>query len=643
MGIAAPFYLAARLTWDAVYAPPAEAVAVPDNRGAWVAASHWFNDRPAAAIEAARRLPDTPVNRLFRAALFDRLGRSADAVAELAAIDGTGEWRRMAALELARRSAAPTERERLNRCCDELIRESDQLSADNTISLGKALITAGRFAEAAALLSRPLPAEADHWLAVAERGRGRLAKSADAALARLAERAGDAASLRLFADIHRELGLRDRAVSGLKSIASQSHEPTAWRVLADVLAEGNPSEAEAAYRQALVRAADVAAYRGLAELWVSQGRAEEILNLLDELAGSDTGVDRAAALATALRSRPGVVRAVLPVIAARMRQPRDAELPVEPGDLLATLADATDQLAAAEEIVRAGLRTSPPPCEPEHYSTLIRILWARKKVADVIDVCQRGLRSSRATSRVVFHFHLAYAYAIRGSASEAVRHADQAVQLASDTSRLAARLRKVTVLNYLELYADAVNECRTLLEEAASPEDARAARRTLATTYSAMGDAARSEFHLRRVLEEDPDDATALNDLGYHFAEENRLLAEAETMARRALELDRRQRKPRDAIDGDNAAYLDSLAWVRYRRSDFNGAAELLRRALAEPAGRRDAVVWDHLGDVERDRGRIGDAVAAWRTAAALADGDKRSVNDRRGAEIRRKLAAVQR
>ena len=68
----------------------------------------------------------------------------------------------------------------------------------------------------------------------------------------------------------------------------------------------------------------------------------------------------------------------------------------------------------------------------------------------------------------------------------------------------------------------------------------------------------------------------------------------------RCVELERRQRK--NALtpateDNDNAAYIDSLGWVLFRKGQFESARAELEKAVALPDG-DDAVLWDHLGDV---------------------------------------------
>lgn len=110
-------------------------------------------------------------------------------------------------------------------------------------------------------------------------------------------------------------------------------------------------------------------------------------------------------------------------------------------------------------------------------------------------------------------------------------------------------------------------------------------------------DAAEAEF--RKVLAMDPQNAGALNYLGYMLADRNVRLDEAQTMISKAVQL-----------DPQNGAYLDSLGWVYYRQNRLDEAADYLQRALQKIL--KDPTVHDHLGDVYFKQGKIREAVAQW-------------------------------
>jgi tetratricopeptide (TPR) repeat protein len=110
----------------------------------------------------------------------------------------------------------------------------------------------------------------------------------------------------------------------------------------------------------------------------------------------------------------------------------------------------------------------------------------------------------------------------------------------------------------------------------------------LATCRDRLGDFAGAEQAVRDVLAREPENATALNFLGYLFADHNQNLEEAVGLIQRAL-----------ALDPDNGAYLDSLGWAFYRLGRLQEARVQLERAIQVSGG--DPVIHEHLGDVYKD------------------------------------------
>jgi tetratricopeptide (TPR) repeat protein len=117
--------------------------------------------------------------------------------------------------------------------------------------------------------------------------------------------------------------------------------------------------------------------------------------------------------------------------------------------------------------------------------------------------------------------------------------------------------------------------------------------------YEKMKKYANAEAEFRKVLDVNPQNAGALNYLGYMLADRNVRLEEASQMIRKALE-----------IDPDNGAYLDSLGWVNFRMDKLDEAEKNLRLSIERVNG--DPTVYDHLGDVYLKQGKVKDAIAQW-------------------------------
>ena len=116
---------------------------------------------------------------------------------------------------------------------------------------------------------------------------------------------------------------------------------------------------------------------------------------------------------------------------------------------------------------------------------------------------------------------------------------------------------------------------------------------------------------LELAHEIDPRNPGACNDLGYMLADAGLRLDEAETLIRYAV-----ARSPR------NAAFLDSLGWVLYKKGDFEAADRWLQKAT-HTGDDVDPVVLDHLADTYWRLGRTEEAIEIWQQARDLTeDGD---------------------
>ena len=129
------------------------------------------------------------------------------------------------------------------------------------------------------------------------------------------------------------------------------------------------------------------------------------------------------------------------------------------------------------------------------------------------------------------------------------------------------------------------------------------------------GDSASGEQDLRRLVQLEPDNAEALNALGYTLADRSRkgdaIQAEALTLIEKALKL-----KP------DEPAIIDSLGWLRYRMGDLASAADALRRAYEKLP---DAEIAAHLGEVLWTQGKRDEARRIWAEARSK-DGNNKTL-----------------
>jgi Flp pilus assembly protein TadD len=154
---------------------------------------------------------------------------------------------------------------------------------------------------------------------------------------------------------------------------------------------------------------------------------------------------------------------------------------------------------------------------------------------------------------------------------------------------------------------EAVEAARKALDlaPAGRPDMMADALITLSTAQERSGDPKGSEESLRRILARDPNNATALNNLGYFLVERNERLPEALEMIQRAVR-----------VNPTNSSFLDSLGWAYFKLGKLDEA----EKHLSEAARRNttSATIHEHLGDLYQKRGRSEEARVAWQKALSL-------------------------
>jgi Flp pilus assembly protein TadD len=106
------------------------------------------------------------------------------------------------------------------------------------------------------------------------------------------------------------------------------------------------------------------------------------------------------------------------------------------------------------------------------------------------------------------------------------------------------------------------------------------------------------EKDLRLIIKRDPDNAMALNALGYTLSDRTTRYAEAKALIEQA-----------HRITPEDPAVLDSLGWVNYRMGNLDEAERLLRQALERFP---DQEVAAHLGEVLWANGKQREARQIW-------------------------------
>ena len=104
----------------------------------------------------------------------------------------------------------------------------------------------------------------------------------------------------------------------------------------------------------------------------------------------------------------------------------------------------------------------------------------------------------------------------------------------------------------------------------------------------------------KKVINFNSKHASALNYLGYMWADRGVRLNESLGLIKRAV-----------AIEPNNGAFLDSLGWVYFKMGKIEQAEAYLVQALGRV--RRDPTIYEHLGDLYYQKGAYLKAHTAWK------------------------------
>lgn len=133
----------------------------------------------------------------------------------------------------------------------------------------------------------------------------------------------------------------------------------------------------------------------------------------------------------------------------------------------------------------------------------------------------------------------------------------------------------------------------------------------LGSAYERNGQYEECEQAFRKSIELKEDFGQALNYLGYTWAELGAHLDEAYAMIQKAV-----------ALEPENAAFLDSLAWVLYKQGKPREALPEMLKAI-EHTESPDPTLYDHLGDIYLALDQRDKAAQAWKQALEIEPNDE--------------------
>jgi Tfp pilus assembly protein PilF len=127
-----------------------------------------------------------------------------------------------------------------------------------------------------------------------------------------------------------------------------------------------------------------------------------------------------------------------------------------------------------------------------------------------------------------------------------------------------------------------------------------------ADVYYRMKDYRKAFETFDLAVKENRDDLTVINNYAYYLAEQDMNLKEAEVMARKVIEKEK-----------GNTTYLDTYAWVLYKRGKLKEAARIMEEII-NSGGAPDAVWYEHYGFIQSKQRNCSGAIDSWNYAIKL-------------------------
>ena len=458
--------------------------------------------------------------------------------------------------------------------------------------------------------------------AVAAYNQARVAAKAgrhDEALSRLEEyfdareSSKGTAPFELFAKLLRERKQAEKLVPRLEEmlVEQEGNVPLNFALGEEYFKQEEWEKAGERYQVVLASQPAAEVYRRLTEVYRRTMQDQRLVELLGQIVAKSGSLELVEDQIKPLVEDASRIEAALKLARDSFGDAKaDHHDALEATGLLALQAKSYD---TAGELFELAIKAKPA----EKAQVLLRYgleLFLAEKFADAARIFQRGIdEKALPDSNPSFYFYLAGALAMDGKTDKALVAAQTAAEKKPDDPRFDSRIP--WIYYHAKRYDEAVEHYRALLKKYDANYDSPDVRSVVHDTRLILSNIAvlqeklpEAEEWIEQVLDEFPDDAGALNDLGYLWADQNKRLQRAQRMIRRAVE-----------AEPENAAYRDSLGWVLYRLGKYEEAAVEQQKAIELSKSKdqeSDGVMYDHLGDIHAALGQRDKATAAWREAA---------------------------
>lgn len=422
-----------------------------------------------------------------------------------------------------------------------------------------------------------------------------------------------------------------------------------------------PDQAIASSRKAIAKQPDsILGYQNLSQIYLQTKQPEKALAILDEAAarpasGASFLLDLGEAYRAHVSARPRDFETVKPKVLAVLEAVAKLDPKAQPqvirlaelwgfageyrraAELLVKLLERfPNQALLRNRVVELYLRANDPKAAQAQLDALVRevptnplthyflaVLAAEQRDFDkAVESFERAIQLNEGAKREVdsFYYELAEVHLRRDDAEAALK----LLTKARAKFKTSFPLEYLTGLshNRLKDYAASIKHFTAAELLAARDEPQRLNALfffQVGTAYERHKDFKQAENYFRQSIKLAPDFAEALNYLGYMWADRGENLTEAREMIEKAL-----KQEP------ENAAFLDSMAWVLFKLKQPKEALDWQLKAL-KFAKETDATLHDHLGDIYLALKDSKNARDQWEKALAIEPSE----------EIQKKLKAA--
>ncbi len=415
----------------------------------------------------------------------------------------------------------------------------------------------------------------------------------------------------LLEKILNDLGKKDELLTRLEKLHADDPQnvPLGYFLASKYLEADALDKAEPLYAALVEKTPTLTGFKSQVEIYRKTKRFDALLAVLGETVEKTGVLDTLGSEAILLSKDPELMSGL--IISARKEEMKAAPDKASFGKCFAVglLALNNKQWELAREFFDSAA-TAESKKAAEVYLVWGIGLLVDNRAAQAAKVFQEGIdRKVLPENNPVFYFYLAGALAMEERLDEALAAAQKAAEMKKDSVRF--RSRVAWVYYHGKRYDEALREYGKLIEDFDDDYQNEENRESLKEVRSALSNICvlqkkitEAQEWLEEVLDEFPDDAGALNDLGYLWADNNLHLARALKMIQKAV-----------AAEPDNGAYRDSLGWALFRLGRYEEAvADLEKAAEKQP----DGVIYEHLGDVYQQLDNREKARAARQRAAEL-------------------------